>query len=228
MGNGRMNHDAARGTTSEAQVPTVQGKVMPGSRPYLRLAEVGYLAQFALSSFLVILLAAGFAGFDSAYAKLLSSTLVAAVIGLVLAVAWAQLGRKQGVSWFVAAGVLGGVSAVLNLVALSGPSPSLLGLWFALDQAVSIVSVAYFATQLLAFYTASKTFHVGLFKYAAYLLAIGFVASPFLGVVMVESAAMQPAGEFISNLVYGVALLFSAATSLAVGLGFHRLGRALP
>lgn len=211
---------------SEVPLPTDQVKMMPGSRPYARLAKFGYLvsAAYALGN-MVLLTVLRETGFTFGWVE----TLVSAVVTIVLSVAWFQLGRKQEVSWFLAAGVFGGVSAVLGLIINLEPLPAPVasGTFVAISMVEAIIFLVYFATQLLAFYTAAKRFRVKFFMYAAYLLVIGTVASPVVGAALVASTATQQpvVGETFSYLAYGIALLISAATALAASAGFHRFGR---
>lgn len=213
-----MTADGGAGIRPQAGRATV----MPGSRPYVQLAEAGYPASAAFSLANVVLLATLHeAGFAFGWAE----TFVSAAITLLLSVAWIQLGRSQGVSWFLAVGVFGGASAVLSLIIPLETLPILTVASIALSLAEAIVSPVYFAAQLLAFYTAAKSFQVRLFAYAVYLLAIGFVASPIAGAALVASASnFQPVvGETVSYLAYGGGLVISAWTALVAAVGFHRL-----
>lgn len=199
--------------------------MMRESRPYARLAEFGYLvsAAYALGN-MVLLTVLRETGFAFGWAE----TLVSAVITVVLSVAWFQLGRKQDVEWFLAAGVFGGASAVLSLITNLEPLPAPVASGtFVISLVEAMISLVYFATQLLAFYTAAKRFQVKFFMYAVYLLVIGTVASPVVGAALVTSTATQQpvVGETLGYLAYGIALLISTATALAAAAGFHRLGR---
>lgn len=211
---------AGRGVASGARGLANQVGVMPGARPYVRLAVVGYLCQTAYVLFAAAVVVAS----GSAFMVNLPSNLLATAISLFLSAVWVQLGRKQRVSWFTAAGVAGGASAVLGLTASFGPSTVQAGMSTA-SQAETVVSLVYFATQLLAYYTASKVFQVRLFRYSAYLLAIGFVGGPLVAAFLVISVAAPVHPEIVTNLAYGIGLLFSAATSLTALAGFLQLGR---
>lgn len=208
----------------EARLPGGQAALVPGSLTYARLAEAGYLTSAAFALADVILLALlHVTGFSFGLAE----TLASAAIAFVLSVAWFQLGRKQEVAWFIAAGAFGAVSAVLSLIVSLWSSSPIIGFWVAISLVEVIVSLVYFAVQLLAFYTAAKKFQVRPFMYAAYLLAIGFVVSPIIGVLLVTPTSnFQPlAGETASHLAYGIGLIIAAGSALAAALGFHRLGR---
>lgn len=206
--------------------PAERGTAAPGSRPYLRLAVVVYLAQVAYPLALLALLTIVSAG------TLLTSTpsiLASAVLALFLSVAWIQVGRKQGVSWFVAAGSLGGVNAVITTVVpfseLSSPM-AISAAGFRIGVEVeSLVSLLYFAAQLVAFWTAAGAFQVKPFRYAAYLLAAGFVV-PLVSAALV--GLMYPSfaiSEASAKLTYGLVLAISAGTSMAAVVGFHLAGR---
>lgn len=223
---GATGEGAGQEVAAGAQAPPGKSKVAPSSRPYLKLAEAGYLAQVVFDLAYVVVLAVLF---ETVLAGGLLPTLASTAIAILLSVAWVQLGRKQGVSWFVAAGAIGWVSPVISLILWFEPAPASFGLGFVLSQVESVVSIIYFAAQLLAFYTAGKLFQVGLFKYAAYLLAIEFVASPVVAAVLLEATAMQHVAPIaLTNLVYMVGLLFSAALSLTAAAGFHRVTRLFP
>jgi hypothetical protein len=215
-----MGDDAARGMGTGAPAPAGRGKIAPGAGPYLRLAEVGYLGVAAVALVNLAVLAVT----SSEYVDSLASTLVGTVLSLVLLVAWVQLGRKQGISWFIAAGAFGGLSAVISLAVRSEPTPNTFGFAIAFAWAVSVVSLIYFATQLLAFNSAANSFQVRPFKYAAYLLAGGFVVSLLVGSIGAALAATQQTGQgVVLDAVYGLGGVFSVAMALAAWLGFHRL-----
>jgi hypothetical protein len=199
---------------------------MPGSRSYVRLAEAGYLVSAALVLVYVVVLAV--AG-ETVFTNGLMMVFASAAIGLVLSVAWFQLGRRQGISWFMAAGVFGGASAVLSVFNLLESSGPLSSFSIAITFTESIVTLTYFAAQLLAFYKAAKVFRVRLFMYATYLLAIGFVVTPIASVLLVAATAFHPVvSQYLAYSAYGMGLLFSAGTSLAAAVGFHRLMGASP
>jgi hypothetical protein len=215
-----MGDDAARGMGSGAPAPAGRGKIAPGTEPYLRLAEVGYLGVAAVALVNLAVLAVT----SSEYVDSLASTLVGTVLSLVLLVAWIQLGRKQGIPWFIAAGAFGGLSAVIGLAVRSEPTPNTFGFAIAFAWAVSVVSLIYFATQLLAFNSAANSFQVRPFKYAAYLLAGGFVVSLLVGSIGAALTATQQTGQgVVLDAAYGLGEVFSVAMALAAWLGFHRL-----
>jgi hypothetical protein len=213
---GTTEKKVAQGMSPGASTLAGRGKVAPGSRLYLGLAEAGYLGAVALALLNLGVLAVTF---DSIYVNSLASTFPAVVLSFVLAIAWIQLGRKQGIPWFIAAGALGGVSAVATLAQQfeSGSNTPTL----ALGQIMFFVSVIYFATQLLAFNSASNSFQVRPFKYAAYFLACGFVVALLGGPMIAVLTAAQQTGAFV--LVLSSDFGFSVAMSLAALVGFHRL-----
>jgi hypothetical protein len=145
-------------------------------------------------------------------------------ISLVIAVAWIQLGRKQRSSLFVAAGAIGWVAPAFVLVLNLEIGTSSFGLFEGLGLAEVITSLVYFAVQLLAFNSAANSFQVRPFKYAVYLLATQFVVSLVGGSAGAALVEMQHASlTGLPNVLYGIGLAFSATTSLAAGIGFHRV-----
>jgi len=219
-----MEGEAVQGTTSGAQVPTGRGRAAPGSRSYLTLAEIGYLAQAVLVMANVVVLAVTL---DIGYAMSLPATAIGVIVSLVLSVAWFQLGRSERNSWFQAAGVFGVLGAVLSSAQLleSGQNPLELYITIVVPI-VSLVSLIYFAMQLLALYSAASVFQVRLFRWAAYAFAIGFVVTSVGGSVALVVTATDQVGSqhgLISSAVFGLGFLFSVATSLIAAIGFHRL-----
>ena len=196
-------------------------RVAPGSRPYLRVAETAYMISAALAVISLVLLAATF---GSPYNTTVSDV-TSLAIAPFLSVAWIQVGRKQGKSWFVAAGALGWVSPVLVLALRLEPSSSSLAQDLALAGFLS--SDLYFVAQILAFNLAGNSFQVRPFKYATDLLAAGFVASLVGGSLAGALFATQRTGEWGPNVVYAIGLVFGVAVALAAAVGFRRL-RGLP
>jgi hypothetical protein len=224
-----MEGEADQGKTPVAQVVSGRGRAAPGSRPYLTLAEIGYLAQVAIVlAFLAVLAVT----LNPGYTTSLPSTLGVVVLGLVLSVAWFQLGRNERNSWFLAAGVFGALSVVLSLVQPSESGQNTPGLHFVvLIPVVSIVALIYFATQLLAYNSAARVFQVRLFRYAAYTLAIGFVLLLVGGSAAAILTATRQGGagqvssqqNMVSAAVLAFGYIYSAVTSAIAGVGFHRL-----
>lgn len=222
------------GAASGAPAGQSEARTAPGLGPYARLAVGGYLCQTVFVLYSVVLVATS----DLFFQTQLPWNLASTAISLFLSFVWVQLGRRQRVSWFTAAGVAGGLGALLALVGSldtalivtsqsSITSPSGTFVWsVAANEAGSIVSLVYLAAQLMAYYTASKVFQVRLFRYAAYLLAVGVVGPPVSVVIMAGLGVSAPEHpEVATTLVYGVGLLFSAATSLTALAGFLQFER---
>jgi hypothetical protein len=218
-------------SASEAGAPAGRREVTAGSLPYLTLAEIGYLSAVALTAVDLVLLAATT---STDYLNSVPSTLAESLLGLMIAVAWFQLGRKNGNSLFVAAGIFGGASAVLGLVISSVPAVNLPE-FFGVAEMETFVSLVYFVLGVAAFFSAGRVFQVRLFRYAGYLLVVGFLVTFAAGVVGTVMTATQPLcvpssvgqscvaqnGAFLAT--YGMGYLISAATTLVAGIGFRRV-----
>jgi hypothetical protein len=216
--------EVGQGETPDIQAPAGRGKVSPGSRPYLELAEIGYLGQVALAAVSLILLAAT-QGLD--FTNSIPLVVVGALIELLVSVAWLQLGRKEGNSWFLAAGISGAASTVLGLALTFGLGVAPSGNYIIVAETGTLVYLVYFVMQVSAFFSAAHTFQVRLFRYAGYIFVASFVVTfvvGMVGVVLVVSGASQ-----MQNVVAlarnGLVYLFSVGTSMAAGIGFHRLRR---
>jgi len=229
---GTVTMDEADGVSaSEAKTPTGRGEVTAGSSAYLALAEIGYFGGVALTAVDLVLLAATT---STDYSSAVPSTLVGSLLGLVIAVAWFQLGRKAGNSWFLAAGISGGMSVVLGMTISLMPKVNPPDFYFGVAEIEGIVSLAYFVLGVGAFFSAARVFQVRLFRYVGYLLVVGVLVTFVAGVVGTVLTATQPlcvpssVGQSCvtqngaSLAMYGLSYLISAATSLVAGIGFRR------
>ena len=213
-------------SASEAKGPADRGEIAP----YLTLAEIGYFGAVALTAVDIVLLAATM---SMGYSNSVPSSLVGAVLGFMVAVAWFQLGRRMENSLFLAVGIFGGASLVLGLVASLTPAANLPE-FFGVALMETFVSLIYFVLGVAAFFSAARVFRVRLFRYVGYLLVANFLVTFIVGIAGTVMTATQPlcvpssAGQncFVQNDVflarYGSAYLVSAATSLVAGIGFRR------
>jgi len=221
---GQTGEAAGDAKPSEAGAPT-------GSVPYLTLAEIGYLGQVVLIAANFVLLVAT-AGVD--YSGSIPSSVVETLLGLVIAVAWFQVGRKAGNSWFLAAGISGAASVLLGLAISLMPSVNPPESFVIVAEIEGVVSLAYFVLGVGAFFSAARVFKVRLFRYAGYLLVVGFLVTFLAGMANAIMTATQapcvPSSAGQSCIVqnggalasYGLGFLVSAATSLVAGIGFRR------
>jgi len=212
-------------STSEAGTPAGRGEVTP----YLALAEIGYFGAVALNGVDLVLLAVAM---STNYLSSVPSILVEA-LGLVIAVAWFQLGRKVESSLFVAAGIFGAASTVLGLVISLIPAVNLPE-FFGIAMMETFVSLVYFVLGVAAFFSAAAVFQVRLFRYVGYLLVAGFLVTFIVGMASIFMTATLPlcvppsTGQscFVHNSVFlarfSLGYLISAATSLLAGIGFRR------
>jgi len=214
--------DTDRVRASGAGAPVGRGEAAPGSLPYLTLAEIGYFGEVALIVVDFVLLAATM---STDYSSSVPSTVVGTLLGLMISVAWFQLGRKVGNSWFLAAGISGAVGAVLGLAPSLGSGTNPSGSYIVLLDIAALVSLVYFVMQVSAFFSAARTFQVRLFRYAGYLFVIAFVVT--FVVAAVGTIASGPGTNQIQSGVnlatYGLDYVLSAMTSMVAGIGFHRL-----
>jgi len=204
-----------------------EAKTMAGTLPYLTLAEIGYFAQVMLTAADFVLLAATV---SMDYSSSIPPSVVEAFLGLAISVAWLQLGRRVGNSWFQATGVFGGASVVLGLAVSLMPGVG----FFVLAEIETFVSLAYFVFGVGAFFSAARVFRVRLFRYVGYLLVVGFLVTFIAGIASaimnVTPSACVPlsAGQSCSvqNGValagHGLAYLVSGGTSVVAGVGFRR------
>ena len=217
-----MTQDETNGASaSEARTPPGRVEVTAGSLLYLTLAEIGYFGAAALAAVDFVLLVATM---STGYSSSVPSSLVGILLGLLISVAWFQLGRKVGNSWFLAAGISGAAGAVLGLASSlwSGVNPS--GYYIIAVDMETLVSLVYFVMQVSAFFSAARTFQVRLFRYAGYLFVITFVVTfvvATVGTIVVVSGTSQ-AQSGVNLATYGLDYVFSAVTSIVAGIGFHR------
>jgi hypothetical protein len=215
--------------TSEARAPAAaRGRVTSGSAPYLTLAEIGYFCQVVVIAVDFVLLAAT-ANLD--YSGSIPSIAVEALLALVISVAWFQLGRKVGNSWFLVVAISGAVSWVLALAISFVPGMDLPDI-FVIGETSAVVSLVYLVTGVGAFLSAARVFQVRLFRYAGYLLVAGFLVTFIVGVAVavltqplcVPSSAVQSCTvrNDASIAGFGLGYLISAAMSLIAGTGFRR------
>ncbi len=221
------------GMTGDAagDVKPSQEKAPTGSLHYLTLAEFGYLGQVVLIAADLVLLIAT-AGVD--YSGSIPSSVVETLLGLVISVAWFQVGRKVGNSWFLAAGISGAASIVLGLAISLMPSVNPSESYVIVAEIEGVVSLAYFVLGVGAFFSAARVFKVRLFRYAGYLLVVGFLVTFLAGmpnaIMTATQAPCVPSSSGQSCIVqggaglatYGLGFLVAATTSLVAGMGFHR------
>jgi hypothetical protein len=223
--------DAGPVRPPDAQEPAVGGGVRLGSRPYVTLAEIGYLAVVAYVTIDFVLLVVTR---SSAYSGAVLSIAVTSVLGFLISVAWFQLGRKEENSRFLAAGVAGAANAVLSLASQFVYGAITSSSSFIAIEVIGIVAVFvalfYFVMQIYAFFAAASVFRVRLFRYAGYMFVVGFLAGFALSEAGTAIEGLEQVGQGtsggqneVSLAAIGLGLLFSAATSLAAGIGFHRL-----
>jgi len=213
-------------SASEAGTPAGRGRVTP----YLTLAEIGYFGAVALTAVDIVLLAATM---SMDYSTSVPSSLVGAILGFMVAVAWFQLGRRMENSLFVAVGIFEGASLVLGLVLSLTPAANLPE-FFGVAVMETFVSLIYLVLGVAAFFSAARVFQVRLFRYVGYLLVANLLVTLIVGIAGTVMTATQPlcvpssAGQscFVQNGVflarYGSAYTVSAATSLVAGIGFRR------
>jgi len=215
---------------ASGDVKTAEVKAPTGSLPYLTLAEIGYLGQVVLIAADFVLLAAT-AGVD--YSGSIPSSVVATLLGLVISVAWFQLGRMTHNSWFLAAGISGAASIVLGLGVSTMPGVNPSASYIILAEVEGVITLAYFVLGVGAFFSAARVFKVRLFRYAGYLLVVGFLVTFLAGMASAITTATQascipsPAGQSCS-VQNNVALeslgyIVSTAMSLVAGIGFRRV-----
>ena len=202
-----------------------------GLSPYLTLAEIGYLGQVVLIGANLVLLIAT-AGVD--YSGSVPSSVVETLLGLVISVAWFQVGRRVGNSWFLAAGISGAASVVLGMAVSSMPTVNPSEAYIVVAEMEGVVSLIFFIIGVVAFLSAARVFKVRLFRYAGYLLVVGFLVTFLAGmadaIIAAPLAPCVPSSAGQSCLVqngsvlvtYGLGYLVSAATSLVAGIGFSR------
>lgn len=186
---------------------------------YLTLAEIGYFGLVALSAVDFVLLAAIM---STDYSKSIPSTVVGAIFSVAISVAWFQLGRRVGNSWFLATAISGAASAVLGLAPSLGSGVNPSDLYIIVTEIQALVSLVYFVMQVAAFFSAARVFHVRLFRYAGYLFVVTFVVTFVVGAVGEIAVASGTSQNWATLGTYGVDYVLSAVTSMAAGIGFLR------
>jgi hypothetical protein len=214
-----MGDEAGVVKTSEAGASTGRGGVTAGLVPYLTLAEIGYFGLVVLSAVDFVLLAATM---SVDYSRSIPSTVAGAILSLTISVAWFQLGRKIGNSWFLATGISGAASAVLGLAPSLGSGVNPSDLYIIVIEIQALVSLVYLVMQVVAFFSAARAFQVMLFRYAGYLFVTTFVVTFVVGAVGVVAIASGTSQNWATLGTYGVDYVLSAVTSMAAGIGFLR------